>query len=104
MICPCCGGSGVLPLTRLEFRVWDTLRRAPDGLACADLTERVYADRPDGGPLSGTHSVWSHAHRANRKLAAVGQRIVASGGPGSIYRLVKVQPATGRIAAGERKR
>jgi hypothetical protein len=103
MKCPCCNGSGVIPLTPLEFRVWDVLRRAGvDGLACADLTERVYADRPDGGPLSGTHSVWSHAHRANRKLAAIGQRIVASGGPGSIYRLVRIQaakePATAKPA------
>jgi hypothetical protein len=91
MICPCCGGSGVLPLTPLEFKVWDTLRRAPDGLACVDLTARIYADRADGGPISGTHCVWSHAFRANKKLAAIGQRIVASGGPGSIYRLQRVR-------------
>jgi hypothetical protein len=90
MRCPCCGGSGVLRLTPLEFKVWDTLRRAPDGLACSELTERVYADRPDGGPLSGTHCIWSHAFRVNRKLAAIGQRITASGGPCSIYRLERL--------------
>jgi hypothetical protein len=94
MIFTFCGGSGVLPLTPLEFRVWDVLRRAPDGLACAALIERVYSDRPDGGPLTARNSIWSHAHRANRKLAAIGQRIVASGGPGSTYRLTRIRAHT----------
>jgi hypothetical protein len=61
--------------------------KSAGGLACSDLTERVYADRPDGGPISGTHCIWVHAHRANKRLNAIGQRIVASGGPSSIYRL-----------------
>jgi hypothetical protein len=63
LTCPCCGGTGAIeaaspvPLTPLQFRLWDALRRSPEGLACAELTERVYADRPDGGPASGTHCI-----------------------------------------------
>jgi hypothetical protein len=94
MKCPCCDGSGVIPLTPMQYRVWDVLRRSPDGLAAADLTQRVYSSRADGGPDSGVHCIWSHAFHANKRLTAIGQRIVASGGPGSIYRLVRVQPAT----------
>ena len=36
MKCPCCDGSGAL--TPLQFRLSDALRRAPEGLACSDLT------------------------------------------------------------------
>jgi hypothetical protein len=92
MKCPCCDGTGRIALTPMQFRVWDVLRRAgADGISCSALAERVYADRPDGGPESATHCIWTHASLANRRLKELGQRIVATGGPGSIYRLERLR-------------
>jgi hypothetical protein len=42
----------------------------------------LFADDP-----AGAHRVPTFVHHANKKLAAIGQRIVSSGGPGSTYRL-----------------
>ena len=92
MKCPCCDGTGRIALTRLQFKLWDALRRAgADGISCAGLVERVYADRPDGGPNNATQCIWGHAYHANKRLKELGQRIVATGGPGSIYRLERLR-------------
>ncbi len=89
MKCPCCDGTGIIPLSRMQFKVWDALRRAgPDGLSASALAERVYAGE-DGGPDTAINCIWGHAYHANKRLAALGQRIVSSGGPGSTYRLVR---------------
>jgi hypothetical protein len=103
MRCPCCNGSGRIALTQMQFRVWDIVRRAgPDGISAEALTTRVYADRTDGGPISGTHCIWGHAFHANKVLQAIGQRIVSSGGPGSVYRLVSLNEVETLPALGHR--
>jgi hypothetical protein len=102
MKCPCCGGSGRIALTQMQFRVWDIVRRAgPDGISAAALTERAYADRDDGGPVSGTHAIWVHAHHANKSLKAIGQRITSTGGPGSVYRLITLSGTTATAAPAD---
>jgi hypothetical protein len=85
--CPCCAGTGRLMLTRMQFRIWDALRKAPHGLEASDLIDVAYSHRPDGGPASASQCVWGHVYHANKKLEAIGQRIVSTGGPGSVYRL-----------------
>jgi hypothetical protein len=93
MKCPCCDGTGRIALTPMQYKVWDVLRRVgPDGISATALTERIYADRADGGPDSGTHCIPTFVHRANKRLEAIGQRIVSSGGPGSTYRLERHDP------------
>jgi hypothetical protein len=84
MKCPCCHGTGRIALTPMQFKIWDVLRRVgPDGISASALTERIYADRADGGPDTGTHCIPTFVHHANKRLAAIGQRIVSTGG----YRL-----------------
>lgn len=90
MKCPCCNGTGEIEprapvhLSRLQMRIWHFVRRSGYGIATSDLTDRVYADRPDGGPVSARRCVWVLVMGTNKRLAAVKQRIVSTGG---VYRL-----------------
>jgi hypothetical protein len=93
MKCPCCNGVGEIEdaapvhLSPMEHRIWNTVRRSKHGITITDLTAHVYADRPDGGPISARHCIWVLTHAANKRLAAAKQRITATKGHGSVYRL-----------------
>ncbi len=98
MRCPTCAGTGEIAelspvyLPPRQFRIWDTVRRAKHGISIADLADRVYSDRPDGGPGSATQSIWGLVRVANKRLAPFGQRIEATRGPGSVYSLQYFDP------------
>lgn len=74
----------------MQFRLFQALRRAPDGLRCGELIDILYAQDPDGGPLHNIIAVM--AKQINRKIAPMGLRIKGTGGPGSVYRLLQVAP------------
>jgi hypothetical protein len=61
----------------LRQRLVDIVGARPDGIAIGDLVDRVYADDPDGGPLTAPRSVNVLIHRANAQLAAQGYQIKA---------------------------
>ena len=92
--CPCCLGKGeirelapvFLPATQL--RIYDMVRRSPHGLTAEAIGERIYANRDDP-PDHPVQTIWGLVQAANRRLAAVGERIVSTGGPGSLYKLQK---------------
>jgi hypothetical protein len=87
-VCPACNGAGHISLTKMQFKIWDALRKAvPYGIETRDLVNIVYGDRADGGPENARNCIWAHAYHANKKLAGIGQRIVSTGGPGSVYKL-----------------
>jgi hypothetical protein len=92
--CPCCGGAGSIspaspvPLTQMEFAVWDAVRRSTYGLDAAAIATKVYADRIDGGPEYAKTCIYITIRRANRRLKAVGQQIVSTNrNRGSTYRI-----------------
>ncbi len=93
--CPCCqqpipdpiGFRPGIHLGAVEARLFQTLRRAPDGLTCGELIDIIYANRRDGGPEHNIISVM--AKNINRKIAPLGLRIKGTGGPGSVYRLLR---------------
>ena len=82
--CPCCGGRGEIeekapvPLSPLEFAIYDTVRRCPDGINVHELADRVYAGRRDGGPEYAGSSIRVTIMRVNRKLKGKGLRIAGT--------------------------
>ena len=96
-ICPCCVGAGVIEdgppvrLTKTQARIWDVVRRCPDGIAIDALAQRVYAHRDDGGPECAEKVVQVMIHFANKKLRTVGQVIKGCSGSGaSSYKLHRI--------------
>jgi hypothetical protein len=72
-------------------RIVDALSAIGEGLTIQQLTDRVYADDPSGGPLTAHASLNAMMRRANAELAAQGHRIVASSrGIGARYRLCPI--------------
>ena len=71
----------------MQFRIWDALRKAPFGMGVRELLEVIYGHKSDGGPEFASQCLWGHVFHANKKLKEIGQRIVSTGGAGSIYRL-----------------
>ncbi len=103
MRCPCCNGSGEIepaspvPLTPMEFAVWDAVRRSKYGLDASAIARQVYADRIDGGPEFARTCIYLAIKSANRRLKATGQQIVSSNrNRGSTYRIqhIGIYPAT----------
>jgi len=65
----------------------------PNGVNCRQILDHVYADDPDGGPL--THHIVSTMARAiNEQIKPQGWRINITGGPGSLYTLVPTEQHT----------
>ena len=101
MKCPCCNGTGEVaeetvqpapvPMTRLQFRIWDILRRS-DGINISALVGRTYANRADGGPEHARESVYVTISKLNRRLAPIGQKIVSlrTGGYDRVYRVMQL--------------
>jgi hypothetical protein len=93
--CPCCGQTvpdpiGFRPglhLGAMQERLLRVLQRAPDGLTVRQIVDVVYANVRDDPPAHNSVAVM--ARQMNRKLAPLGLRIKGTGGPGSVYRLLR---------------
>jgi len=78
--CPCCGAGlpGAVPIAELPDHFGGVTARMLAALADGrlrtgrELVELVYADCPDGGPLSGESCIAVMASKARPKLAALG--------------------------------
>ena len=86
-VCPCCGQT--LPdafpdgvhLSPIKRRIVERVRRAgKNGILTDDLFDFVYADDPDGGPLSGKICLQAHVWQINRRLRVIGKVIRAPKG------------------------
>jgi hypothetical protein len=94
--CPCCRGSGEVQsltgvsLSMLERRIYEIVQSCGgEGIDMHRLSERVYADRRDGGPEYAADSIRATICRMNKRLAASGRQVKASTlGRGAGYRVV----------------
>lgn len=79
--CPCCAGKGEIeerapvPLSPMQFRIYDIVRRSKYGIDGKTLVSRLYANREDGGPVNADISVRVQIVRINERLAPVKLRI-----------------------------
>ena len=98
-VCSCCAKAirdGLSDEPSLHFgpkakRVLDAVRRAKDaGISRPDVAAIVYSDDPDGGPDS-SNVISVVIHKMNKKLAPHGMKIQSTGGPGAVYRLIKIE-------------
>ena len=90
--CCCCGQlipppAEVFQNARVKQRIYEYIAAHPEGVSRRQVVEAVYADDPDGGP-EYMNVIAVHVKQMNPKLATLGVRLVASGGPHSVYRLV----------------
>jgi len=95
-LCPACQRPFPPPLVvtgPLRQRMVNILAGRPDGVLVRDLVELVYADDPNGGPLTAQRSLNVIAHRANVQLRPQGYQIKSMWlGRGARYRLVRLAP------------
>ena len=93
-LCPRCRRPFPPPLVvtgPLRQRMVNILANRPDGLTINNLVDLVYADDPDGGPVTAPSSLNVMAHKANKQLRAQGYQIKSMWmGRGAIYRLVRI--------------
>jgi len=102
--CPCCFGTGQIeqqapvPLARQQFQIFDIVRRSQYGITTPAIADRLYADHPDGGPISGHKGVQTQIVQINRKLAKANLRLgpKTHGGP---YFLMQIESSGGEHAA-----
>ena len=94
--CPCCGhpmeqpgvDKPVVTMGPNQQALFNLLKANPDGISAAAIRDRVFTTNRDGDP---------HCHNivavvtanVNKKIKAWGLRISSTGGPGSVYRLVR---------------
>lgn len=97
IVCPCCAGKGEIeerapvPLSPMQFRIYDLVRRSKYGIPGTELINRVYAHEEDGGPMNADISVRVQIKRANERLAVAGIRIaIATHGAGGGYRIERI--------------
>jgi hypothetical protein len=63
----------------------------PDGIPINELVDQVYANDPDGGPVTGPRSVNVMIHKANKQLRPQGYQIESMWlGRGARYHLVRI--------------
>jgi hypothetical protein len=67
----------------------DYLAKHPEGSTVWQILEAIYADDPSGGPEQHNIVPVMKLH-ANKHLHRQGWHIKSSGGPGSLYTLVKL--------------
>ena len=80
-------------------RIVDILLRFPNGITKAALMHEVYWNARGAGPNS-RQAMHVNIHNANVELSTIGYRIIADrGGPGSLYKLVKLDADTKRQPA-----
>jgi hypothetical protein len=93
-ICPACRRPFPPPLVvtgSVRQRLVNIVSSRPDGIAIGDLVDAVYADDPDGRPVTAPRSVNVMIHKANAQLAAQGYQIKSMWlGRGPRYRIVKI--------------
>lgn len=79
-------------LTPLQSRLFTLVQRAgADGIESATLADRLYADRPDGGPVTVRNIVCVTAKRIRNRLAGkFNVTVAATRGQGSRYYLIPV--------------
>jgi hypothetical protein len=98
MICPCCNGRGEIddqlpvPMTRMQQKIYEIVRRHPRGIASGRVINQVYADRSDGGPLHARESMFVIICRLNRKIRGHNLRIDTgpTGGEEGLLKLRKL--------------
>lgn len=94
MVEPICPLSGrpcprkLLVSGPVRQRILDVIATRPHGVTRAQLIWLVYGEDPNGGP-NNPNVVCVHISNANRELRPQGYEIAATGGPGSIYYLVR---------------
>lgn len=77
-----------MPLTPVQTKVYEFVRRSKHAVSSNQIIHAVYSDRIDGGPLQATKAVHVQICQMNKRLKLVGQRIGASRrGAASSYRL-----------------
>jgi hypothetical protein len=98
--CPCCGHALAEPvalsddnmvhLSTNEQALFNLIKaNGADGITCRAILERLFHTNRDGEPYS--HNIVAvTAHNANVKIVAWGLKLVSTGGPGSVYRLVQL--------------
>lgn len=99
--CPCCGHSLDKPIGIDGARVWlganqqalfNIVKAHPDGIAAEAIRQRLFSTSRKGKPYSRCDSiVAATANYTNKKLKLWGLKIVSTGGPGSVYRLVRLE-------------
>lgn len=93
--CPHCGHPMVADevaraLPKVQRRIYEAIRNAGSaGISWSDIMAKVYSDDPTGGPATNSVSVLI-CSRINPALEKRGLKLVSNGGPGSLYRLVKL--------------
>lgn len=93
--CPHCGHPMVSDdvgrdLPALSRRIYELVRDAGQaGISSRDITERAYVDKRHGSPVTNSVSVLI-SQRINPHLKAYGLKMFSRGGPGSVYRLVRL--------------
>ena len=95
-VCPTCHRPFPPPLVvtgSVRQRLVNIISGRPDGIEIHDLVGAVYADDPDGGPVTAPRSVNVMIHKANKQLAAQGYQIKSTWlGRGARYRLERITP------------
>ena len=81
-----------------QFSILERIARSKLGISPERIFDAEYSADPNGGPLTGRHSVVVQRTIINRKLSQIGLKIVASkNGGGAVYTLENagnVLPAT----------
>ena len=71
-------------------KMLEYLAKSPNGVTVWQILDAVYADDPNGGVTK--HNIISvMAHAINKQIEPQGFKIRATGGPGSLYRLVALR-------------
>lgn len=78
-------------LSPMQRRIAETVARRP-GRTAAELTDIVYADDQDGGPIWALESVRAQIFWANKRLRPRGFVIAPGKGARSGYRVMTVTP------------
>jgi hypothetical protein len=92
-VCPCCKRPlppKIIVGGRIRQRVLDYVAKSA-GVTTQQIMDHVYADDPNGGPDS-VNVITSTVRHINKRIKPYGLRIKGSGGPGSTYSLVRLEP------------
>lgn len=65
-------------LTRMQWDIFDCVQRAGrHGILSDRLFDHLYANDPDGGPLSGKHAMYVRIFHLNKRLKSANLAVVA---------------------------
>jgi hypothetical protein len=93
-VCPCCGRPRLLneaeaslaPMERRLFQIVD--RAGAPGISNPECIAKLYAG--DRRPIS-SNIISVMVHHLNRKIVPFGIAIRSRGGPGAVYRLIRLK-------------